>query len=166
MFLGVLGAGTAEGRASPWGQWQAGFFPGLVEEALHVVTHISAYTPLGQCDGNSYVCRLSMSENTLHASSQCSVQLATLVTSFQAAATAPCNMGCAAYRQAEPDGAPRVAVHVQKRHCCKTCTTSCIHSTNREYTTLESSGIYSKGQLLWNKDYHPGSFFGPQPMSR
>lgn len=42
VMLGVLAAGAAEGGASTRRQRQTGFLPSLVEEALHVVTHVSA----------------------------------------------------------------------------------------------------------------------------
>ena len=40
--FGLCGPYPAEGGASPRGQWQPTFLPGLVEEPLHVVTHVSA----------------------------------------------------------------------------------------------------------------------------
>ena len=40
--FGLCGPYPAEGGASPRGQRQPTFLPGLVEETLHVVTHVSA----------------------------------------------------------------------------------------------------------------------------
>ena len=40
--FGPCGPYPAEGRAGPQGHRQPTFLPGLVEETLHVVTHVSA----------------------------------------------------------------------------------------------------------------------------